>query len=132
MGILHAVDLCRYISQVPELRQISRFCLPQIYHSTETGTLILVSCCRGQNDIPDHHLGEVGREKWQFYPLIFTQDCDNGTATTTKQVVLPGLSLLWWRLMPEPISGIHQIKEKTRKSAGNFLEDRAGVWLGCG
>lgn len=132
MGILHTVGLCRYISQVPELTQTPRFCLPQMYQGTEIDALILPSCCRGQNDIPDHHPEEVGREKLQFHPLTFTQDCDNGTATTTKQVVLPGLSLLWWRLVPDPISGVQQIKEKTRKSAGNFLEERASVWLGCG
>lgn len=58
-----------------------------MYQDTEIGTLILLSCWdRGENDVPDHHPGEIGREKLQFHPLIFTQ----------KIVIMALLSLFSW------------------------------------
>lgn len=138
MGILHPVDLCRYISQVPEfplnleintnLKAVSptnvsghrdRFCHPAVL--LQGG-----KCCSR----PSPWGGWQGKAAVSSTNL-HTKDWDNGTAIVTERVTFPTLGLPWWRIMPDPISGVHQIKEKTRKSAGNFLEGRAGVWLGC-
>lgn len=79
--MLQPVDRCRHIFQVPEFplnleiyTNLKAVSPTKMYQGTERSSVILLSCCRGENDVPDHYPGEVGREKLLLHPLFVTQN----------------------------------------------------------